>query len=109
VKRTAIVLSATIALLMASNAWLAFGVVDCGISRTYRDVSVRDSAIALRQLLAIVPVTAASPQDKGAVLAAATKAADHPDSFEKEGYVWTGRIGLKFGPDNRVVEVVTNP
>lgn len=104
-KRSTVILSLIIVLLLASNVWWAYGSIDCGISRTYQGASLDDATIALRQTLAILPVVASNPADRTVILEAAKRSADSPASFEKDGFIWVGRIGLKFATDGKLLEV----
>ena len=104
-QRSTKILSAVIVLLVASNLWSAYKVVDGGITLTYQRASLDDATIALRQTMAILPVVAANPGDRAAILSGAQRSADGSQSFEKEGFIWVGRIGLKFGLDGKLLEV----
>lgn len=90
--------------LIASNAFWLYLAVDAGVSRSYREVVLRDYREALSQALAILPIAAAPGATPERVVAAAAAAVDATDSFEKEGFIWVGSLGLKFGRDGRLVE-----
>jgi Co/Zn/Cd efflux system component len=108
VKRSTILMSVAIIILLMSNVWFAYASLDCGVSLSYRDVSLHDNATALRQALAILPTVAAAPTDRDAVIAAALRSADHPDTFEKDGYLYIGRLGLKFSADGKLIDATTS-
>jgi hypothetical protein len=99
--KTAVVL--LVAALVVSNVWWAYRVLDCGVSLTYRDASLSDHQIALEQAIAVLPVVARVDHDRAAVLAAAHSSIQDPSEFEKEGYVWVGRLGFRFGSDGRLI------
>jgi hypothetical protein len=65
--------------------------------------------VALDELLAILPVVIDPKAKKEAVIKTALLNNDPELIFEKEGYVWVGRLGLKFDKNNRFVKAVTNP
>jgi hypothetical protein len=93
----------TFALLLSNGFWL-YHAIDSGVTATHRDVSFQDHRVALTQALAILPAAAARDATPQAVLAAAEKAAGETDSFEKDGFIWIGRLGLKFATDGRLVD-----
>ena len=68
-------------------------------------VSFENHRVALAQALAIMPVVVRPDATRTEILEAARRQAQHPDSFEKEGFVWIGRLGLKFDANGRLVEV----
>ena len=90
--------------LVASNGWWAYHALDHGITVTYMGVALDDNKIALSQTLAILPVVARGDISKDAVLAAATTAENSSKPFEKDGFVWVGRIGLKFDEHGKFVD-----
>ena len=102
-KVTILVLAVT---LVASNAWWLFHALNTGITLTHQDVSLQDNKEALAQALAILPLVARPGASRTQVLGAATSAANYPDSFEKDGYVYVGRLGLKFTEGGQFVEAV---
>ena len=107
-KRSTILLSSIIVLLLASNAWFAYWGANCGVTLSYYDQQHWEDEAALDQTLAMLPVVAASPQDREAVIQAASRSSGQSASFERDGYLWVGRLGLKFGADNRLVKVVNS-
>jgi hypothetical protein len=90
--------------LVASNGWWAYHALDHGITITYMGVALDDNKIALSQTLAILRVIAQGDISKDSVLAAATVDEDSNKPFEKDGFVWVGRIGLKFDERGKFVE-----
>jgi hypothetical protein len=93
--------------LVTSNLWWAYQSLDAGISYTYQDDSLRSSNEALQQSLAVIKALSSPLATRDSVLAAATEGALAPgESFEKEGYIWVGSIGLKFSREGRLIEVV---
>lgn len=92
---------ALVTALVASNGWWAYRMLDEGITITYLDASLKDNQVALSQTLAILPVVARGEASREQVLAAAKIPGDDSDAFEKDGFVWVGRIGLKFDEHGR--------
>ena len=90
--------------LLLSNAWWAFRLFDAGVTQTYMGVNLDDHREALTQALTLLPVVARPGVTRGEVLAAARLPGDKVDAFEKDGFVWIGKIGLKFGAHGQVVE-----
>ena len=104
-KHTRLVVGLLALALVVSNAYWLYRVVDAGITLSYRDDSLQDHREALAQALAILPVVAsleAAPQD---VIAVATEASRATRSFEKEGYLWVGQLGLRFDSNGRLEAV----
>ena len=93
-----------VAALLGSNLWWAFRLVDAGVTQTYTGVSLDDNKRALAQTLALLPVVARPGVSRAAVLAEARSAGPSADSFEKDGFVWVGSIGLKFNEQGQLIE-----
>jgi len=104
-KRSVLVIIALAVLLVASNAWWAYRLLDTGVSATYREVSLENHRAALGQILAIIPIAVRPGATRAEILRAAQKDGN-PEVFEKDGYVWVGRVGLKFDGAGHLVEVV---
>ena len=101
-KITIIVLVATFVL---SNAWLAFRLLDAGVTISYMQVSLDDNKKALGQTLALLPVVAQPGVTREDILSTAKLGSDKFDSFEKDGFLWIGSIGIKFSDSGQLVEV----
>ena len=101
--------STIITVLVGATLWWAYAAIDCGITKTYVSVSGETSAEVAGQLLAIVPIVAANPTDRAAVLAAASSAAKNAVPSEKGRYTWVGQLGFRFGADGRLLHVTTDP
>lgn len=107
-KRSAIVMTGLSIALVATNAWWAYRSVDFGISYTYQQVSLEKASQALSQSLAIIGALAANPDaPRERLVEVAAGAWSSGEPFEKDGYVWVGRLGLEFGPDGAFVGAVT--
>lgn len=94
-------LAVLIAALVTSNLWWAYRVLDAGVSVTYRE-AVNEQALA--QALALLPAVARPDATRSEVEDAARAAAPSSDPFEANGFVWVGKIGLKFNKQGRLVE-----
>lgn len=92
--------------LIASNAWWAYQALDAGVSYTYQGISLEENQQGLSQTLAIINVAAAQGASRAEVVAAAQKAWPSSEPFEKEGYLWVGRLGLRFNEAGQLVEAV---
>ena len=91
--------------LFVSNAWWMYHAVDTGYTVAYRDDSLSAHHEALAQALAILPVAARPDSTRAQVIGAARAASrSGTEPFETEGFLWVGRIGLKFSESGRVIE-----
>jgi hypothetical protein len=102
-RSTAAIIVLAIALLV-SNAWWLYVLVDAGVTRTYLDASLEEHKQALDQTLALLPVVARPGVSRTDVISAAR----HPDlkipPFDKDGFVWVDRIGLRFSGSGQLIE-----
>lgn len=92
-------------LLVASNAWWAYHVLNAGVTATYREASFQENHEALAQALATLPAAARPGATRAQILEAARQAASSHDTFEKDGFTWVGRLGFKFNAAGGLVEV----
>ena len=95
--------------LVASNAFWAYSALDAGVTGTYRDVSLNDAQIALRQSLALLNTHDVHRSPQPQVVQVAQGTGDGGAPFEKEGYFWVGRLGLAFNANGNLVQAVTSP
>lgn len=93
--------------LVGSNLWWGYRALDFGLSSTHQEVELEHTKEALSQMRAVLVAVADGTETRGEVLEAARSGAfaSDPVQFEKEGYVWIGRIGLAFNADGRLVGV----
>jgi hypothetical protein len=96
------------ALLLGSNVWWAFKVLDGGVSYTYLRASHDSTAEMLAQLRAVLDVLTEKSASRSEVLAAAQSAASGATPYEKLGYTWVGQVGLKFNEQGRLSRVITS-
>lgn len=92
--------------LVLSNGWWAYRTLDAGISHTYQSASLQESQQALTQALAVIKANAAANASRAEVIAAAQAAWPAVEPFEKDGYFWVGRLGLRFNEAGRLVEAI---
>jgi hypothetical protein len=105
-RKSTVAIGVLAASLIGSNAWWAYHALDSGVTLMYADASLQEHHEALAQALAILPVAASPDADPNQVLMAAQRAARYPDSFEKDGFTWVGRLGLRFNESGRLIEAV---
>ncbi|MDD0841253.1 hypothetical protein [Pseudomonas sp. Gutcm_11s] len=96
-----IVLSIT---LLATNAWWAYNTIDFGITHTYAMQACEEDSQALKQTMAILPLVASNSSSPAEVITAAMLWPDE-EPFEKEGFTWIGRLGLRFDAQGKLAEV----
>ncbi|MBU1364610.1 MAG: hypothetical protein KKE51_12410 [Gammaproteobacteria bacterium] len=106
-KRTTVSISLLVLALLATNVWWAYRLLDAGVSYTYQGVSLEENQQALSQALAIIKVLGANKASREQVVEAAQKAWPSTEPFEKDGYLWVGRLGLRFNETGNLVEAVS--
>jgi hypothetical protein len=92
--------------LVSTNAWWAHETLDAGVSSSYQGVSLEEHRQALSQALAIINVAALANATRGQVIAAARNGGPPSEPFEKDGYLWVGRLGLRFDRSGKLIEAV---
>lgn len=105
-KKSTVTIFLLIVALIASNAWWADHAIDLGVSYTYQGVSLEENQQGLSQALAIINAMAVKGASRAEVVAAAQMARPSSEPFEKEGYLWVGRLGLHFNETGQLVEAV---
>jgi hypothetical protein len=93
--------------LVVTNAWWAYRLVDAGVSYTYQGVSLAENQQALSQALAIIKVLGTNQASRERIVQAAQTAWPSTEPFEKDGYLWVGRLGLRFNDAGHLVEAVS--
>ena len=99
--KTAIII--LVVLLLASNAFWLYQVVDSGVTLSYRDQQTYELEETRKQLMATFPEVA-SKVTKEEIIAAASKYTDQ-EIFEKDGCTWVGWLGFKFDENNKLKSV----
>ena len=92
-------------LLLATNGFWLYHTFDTGITITHQDVSHRDTKEALAQALKIIKASEPTAS-REEVMEAAQIPSNSTEAFEKDGYVWIGRLGLRFSEDGKLLEAV---
>lgn len=105
-RRSTVAISLLAATLVVSNAWWAYLTLDNAVTRSYQSASLEESQQALSQALAIIKANGSSSPSRANVVAAAHAAWPAVDPFEKDGYLWVGRLGLRFNQAGQLVEAV---
>ena len=99
-KTTIVILSI---LLLASNAFWLYQLIDSGVTLSYRDQQTYELEETRKQLMATLPV-AAKKATKKEIVTAASKFTDQ-EAFEKDGCTWVGWLGFKFDENNKLKSV----
>ncbi|GAA5081803.1 hypothetical protein [Lysobacter panacisoli] len=89
--------------LVGSNAWWIYNTLDFGITHTYAMQSCEEQEQALSQALSLLPVAARPGATRDEVITAAGRGGDET-VFDKDGFTWVGRLGLRFDADGRLLE-----
>ena len=91
-----------VALLVASNAFWAFQVMDQGVTVFYRDKQIDELEKTQTQLMAMIPALTQGMKKKE-ILERVKPLVGEP--FDKEGCTWLGWTGLKFTHNNTLASV----
>src|SRR5690606_1206665 len=102
-KQTIAIASLSI-MLLATNAWWTYNTIDFGITHTYAMQTCEEDAQALKQTIALLPVVAAPSSSRSEIISTAILWPD-VQPFEKDGFTWVGRLGLRFDAQGKLVEV----
>ena len=104
-KKSTLAISLLAVALVASNAWWAYKVLDAGVTLTYQKASLEEAQQALSQALAIIKVSGSSNVTRAQIVEAAQKAWPSGEPFEKDGYLWVGRLGLRFDKSGHLIDI----
>jgi hypothetical protein len=88
--------------LIGTNAYWIYAFIDTAIGLQYSRLAFQQSSQALKQAIGL-PIVARSDATPTKVVEELKKISK-ADSFEKDGFTWIGRLGLKFDRDGRVSE-----
>lgn len=92
-------------LLVVSNGFWLYHSLDNGITATYREVSLQENQEALAQALQII--NAAQPAiSRNELIKAAQVSTNFAEPFEKDGYLWIGRLGFRLSDEGILLEAV---
>lgn len=106
-RKTTIAISLLAVALVATNAWWAYRLLDAGVSYTYQGASLEENQQALSQALAVIKVLGTNNASREKIVQAAQAAWPSTEPFEKDGYLWVGRLGLRFNQAGHLVEAVS--
>ncbi len=91
------------ALLVITNAYWAYRLIDLGVTLSYRDDDNHRNRETRRQLMAVLPDVAKNASRKEIIDAARRYTEQEP--FEKDGCIWVGWLGFRFDQDDRLKSV----
>lgn len=103
--RSKITILVLLVLLIATNAWWTFQACDHGVTMTYTKVYLDDHKQALDQALAIFPVVASGRGSREDIIRSMEARFGISDGFEKDGFFWIGKLGLRFDESGKLLEV----
>lgn len=78
--------------------------LDNAITRSYQSAALEERQQALSQAFAIVKANGSFSPSRASVIAAAHAARPAVEPFDKDGYLWVGRLGLRFIQAGQLVE-----
>ena len=104
-RRPRFLIGALVAALVGSNLWWAYLVVDAGAAQADVDENLRRSEESLDRALGALLVAARPGASRDQILAAARLPRDASAKLQldEEGFVWIGRLGLRFDSNGRLV------
>lgn len=106
-RKTTIAISLLAIALVVTNAWWAYRLLDAGVSYTYQGAALEENQQTLSQALAIIKVLGKNNASREKIVQAAQAAWPSTEPFEKDGYLWVGRLGLRFNQAGHLVEAVS--
>jgi hypothetical protein len=107
-KRTTVAIGALVMALVGTNAAWTYLIIDRSITQSYTSQAFEETNAALNQALVLLPLTAKKGATRAELIAAVQATEPKVTSFEKDGFVSVGRLGLKFDDRDRLIEVVAN-
>jgi len=90
--------------LILTNGWWFFGTMNSVVTDKYQGQMLYERAEMLKDFIAVSPELAAGKSKEEIVSLA--EAALGEESYEKEGAVWVGWLGLVFNENDELVEVI---
>ena len=103
-KRSTIAILSLSGLLVGTNAFWLYKMVDAGISYTYLQSSYDGARGTALQALALLPEVASQSTSRQAAIDAVQRIQPEATPFEKDGFVWVGNIGLRFDSAGRLID-----
>lgn len=106
--KTKLAIIGLVVALILSNAWWLYKSIDFGVTYTYQQASLEYKSEALTQALALLPIVSDPKSSRELMIQTALSGRGRSEIFEKDGYVWVGRLGLKFDKNGKFVKAVAN-
>jgi hypothetical protein len=103
--RSKIIILVLLILLIATNVWWAFQAFDHGITITYTIGSLDDHKQALDQALMIIPEITSGRGSREEIINSMESRFGLSDGLNKDGYIWIGKLGLRFDDSGKLLEV----
>ena len=94
-------------LLVVTNVWWAYQVLDGGVTLTYLRASYDMTANQLATARAVIDALVQDEASRESIIRAAQAASKDAEPYEKNGAVWVGQLGLRFSPEGRLTKVIT--
>jgi hypothetical protein len=108
VRKTTIAIIGLSSVLVLSNLYWIYTLLDAGVSYTYLEDSYRHAQSTAEQALALLPEVARSTATRQSIIDAAVRARPGVQPFEKDGYLWIDELGLQFDASGRLTDVRTS-
>ena len=89
-KRSTIAILGLSAVLIATNVFWLYKMVDAGISYTYLQTSYEDARGTALQAMALLPEVASQSTTRQAAIDAVQRVQPEAMPFDKDGFVWVG-------------------
>lgn len=99
------ILSLVLAASLAANAFLAFRLVDAGVTQTYLEDSIQGNRTALLQCIAVTNEVLASAARKEVLIAKAKSVSGEHFTFSNDGHLWVGQFGMHFDESGQITSV----
>lgn len=90
-------------LLITSNAYWIYAGIDDAVTRSYMTQQLHEYDAALKQVQTMLPI-AFEATDKDSFVANVQEVLDD-ESFEKDGCIWIGMLGLQFDGSSSLAHV----
>lgn len=90
--------------LLGTNGWWLYNAIDAGVTNKYRDQIMYERSGMLEQLISVIPELS-SDKSRNEIVAILEKSTES-ESFEKEGAVWIGWVGLEFNDTDKLIKVI---
>jgi hypothetical protein len=90
-------------LMIASNLFWLYRVIDDGITITYQDQRINELEEVREQLMALLPVLARGVKQEAITTIAGEVSGERP--FQKHGCLWVGQLGFYFDQEGMLRSV----